>query len=151
MTDKKPLKRDKSLRPLSIDHHHGLLLSWKIRRGIEKEIDPERISTYARWFFEQHLAPHFELEERYVFTVLEPDDELVLRALEEHEKIRAIANLSDPFSLSKFADTLEAHIRFEERVLFEKVQSVATPAQLEQIASIHRDEAFVEQEDQFWK
>ncbi|CDF79955.1 hypothetical protein BN863_22430 [Formosa agariphila KMM 3901] len=36
MTDKKPLKRHKSLQPLSRDHHHGLLLAWKIRADLRK-------------------------------------------------------------------------------------------------------------------
>ena len=37
----KPLKRHAGLVELSRDHHHGLLLSWKIRQGLKKEIEPE--------------------------------------------------------------------------------------------------------------
>ena len=64
MTEKRPLKRNKALKPFSIDHHHGLLLSWKIRTGLRKSIDPTRIGNYVKWFFEHHLQPHFELEEK---------------------------------------------------------------------------------------
>ena len=49
--DNKPLKRHKALQPLSRDHHHGLLLSWKIRSGFKKNIDVERIKVYADWFY----------------------------------------------------------------------------------------------------
>ena len=33
----KPQKRHKALQPLSREHHHGLLLSWKIRSGFNKK------------------------------------------------------------------------------------------------------------------
>jgi len=38
-----PIKRNEALKPLSRDHHHGLLLCWKIRQGIKLNIEPERI------------------------------------------------------------------------------------------------------------
>ena len=73
----KPLKRHKALQPLSREHHHGLLLSWKIRNGFNKNIDPKRMKIYADWFFETHLTPHFEMEENYIFSILESDNELI--------------------------------------------------------------------------
>ena len=56
-----PIKRHKALQPLSRDHHHGLLLSGKIRAGFSKNIEPLRIKNYADWFFKNHLIPHFEI------------------------------------------------------------------------------------------
>ena len=32
-------KRHKALQNLSREHHHGLLLSWKIRTGLNKNIE----------------------------------------------------------------------------------------------------------------
>ena len=66
----KPLKRHKALIPFSREHHHGLLLSWKIRSGFSKNIEVERIKKYADWFFINHLIPHFELEEKYIFSLI---------------------------------------------------------------------------------
>ena len=57
----KPQKRHKALQPLSREHHHGLLLSWKIRAGFSENIGPKRIKVYADWFFKNHLIPHFHL------------------------------------------------------------------------------------------
>ena len=151
MMEKKPLKRDKALRPLSVDHHHGLLLSWKIRTGLSKQVEPIRIINYVQWFFENHLRPHFDLEENYVFPVLGGEDELVKKALADHQKIESLSRSGDAATLSQLADELEAHIRFEERIVFEKIQSVATQSQLQQIENIHQDHVFVENEDQFWK
>ncbi len=43
---------------LSRDHPHGFLLSWKIRQGVKKEIEPERIKRYAgHFFFDQKKSP----------------------------------------------------------------------------------------------
>jgi hemerythrin-like domain-containing protein len=42
-------------------------------------------------------------------------------------------NISDESLLRSFADTLEKHIRFEERILFNHLQSHMSPADLEEI------------------
>lgn len=72
-------KRHKALQNLSREHHHGLLLSWKIRTGFNKNVEVNRIKCYAHWFFKAHLIPHFELEETYIFPILKSDNELVKR------------------------------------------------------------------------
>ncbi|WP_417619983.1 hemerythrin domain-containing protein [Oceanihabitans sediminis] len=150
----KPQKRHKALQPLSREHHHGLLLSWKIRSGFSKNIAPERMRTYANWFFKTHLIPHFEMEEEHIFTILESDNELVKRALAEHRRLnRLFAETdNDAKTLSKIEEELEQHIRFEERVLFPEIQKVATEEQMLQIEKIHQPETFVDNlEDEFWK
>jgi len=40
-----PIKRSIALQPLSREHHHGLLLCWKIRTGLKKGIDIDRIKN----------------------------------------------------------------------------------------------------------
>lgn len=79
-----PIKRNEALKPLSRDHHHGLLLCWKIRRGIKRNIAPERIKKYLDWFWKNYLKPYFETEVQYVFPVLGSENELVKQALAEH-------------------------------------------------------------------
>ena len=129
----KPQKRHKALQPLSREHHHGLLLSWKIRAGFSKDIDPKRIRTYANWFYENHLIPHFELEEIHIFSILEAENELVKRALAEHRRLKRLFTDKDDDlkRLSKIEEELEQHIRFEERILFPEIQKVATEAILD--------------------
>ena len=65
-----PLKRHTSIVPLSKDHHHALLLCWKITQGLKKNIDVTRIKTYVDWFWENHVLLHFKIEEKYLFPVL---------------------------------------------------------------------------------
>ncbi|MGC1632053.1 MAG: hemerythrin domain-containing protein [Gelidibacter sp.] len=150
----KPLKRHKALQPYSREHHHGLLLSWKIRSGFSKNIELERIKTYADWFFEQHLIPHFELEEAHIFPLLEADNELVKRALADHKSLKRLFNDTKDIekSLHQIEKELVEHIRFEERILFPEIQKNATEEQLALITDIHNEEGFEDNvEDQFWK
>lgn len=152
---KKPLKRHKALQPLSREHHHGLLLSWKLRSGFKKNIAIERMKTYADWFFNTHLLPHFEIEETHIFPFLGDENELVKRALTEHRRIKRLFTDTENVgkSLALIEEELEQHIRFEERVLFPEIQKIATETQLQHLETIHHpDEKFIDNlEDEFWK
>src|SRR5690606_36276296 len=68
--EKKPIKRDENIQPFSREHHHGLLLSWKIKTGFKKNLELERIKRYTDWFYKNQLLPHFEAEEKYLFPIL---------------------------------------------------------------------------------
>ena len=149
----KPLKRHKALQPLSREHHHGLLLSWKIRAGFSKNIAPERIKVYADWFFKTHLIPHFEMEETHVFSILEPTNELVKKAMADHKLLkRLFEDEHIEIALSKIEKALDEHIRFEERILFPEIQKAATELQLLEVEKIHQETDFVDKlDDEFWK
>lgn len=149
-----PIKRNKILQPISREHHHGLLLSWKIRQGIAKKVDPLRMKKYVNWFFENHLIPHFEFEEKYIFTILDPKNDLIVKALSDHKRLHRLVNddknIGD--SLSLFEEELEKHIRFEERILFAEIQQHATPEDWEVLEKQHHEESFVDNtSDEFWK
>lgn len=82
MEKPKPLKRHKSIVPLSKDHHQALLLCWKIRMGVKKNIAPQRIKSYCHWFWINHIQPHFNIEEKYVFPVLGNEHDLIKKHLQ---------------------------------------------------------------------
>jgi hemerythrin-like domain-containing protein len=148
-----PIKRAPELKSLSHDHHHGLLLCWKIKTGMAKNIDLQRIKKYVDWFYEIYLKTHFELEEKYVFTILEADNALIEQALKEHRTLNELfESTSDlEINLKRIEKELDSHIRFEERVLFAEIQKAATKEQLKKIEEIHSKEAFIENEDaDFW-
>jgi hypothetical protein len=154
MVENKPLKRALELQSLSHDHHHGLQLCWKIRTGFSKKVAPERIKKYADWFFETHLIPHFELEEQYIFTILNPENTFVKRALTDHRRLKRLFNKTTDLEivLGLIEEELEAHIRFEERVLFGEIQMIATAGQLAKIEEIHSGDIFEENVgDVFWR
>lgn len=149
----KPIKRHSALQPLSREHHHGLLLCWKIRQGFKRDISPERIKVYADWFWETHLAPHFEAEEKYLFPILPADNENVKKALLEHQRLKRLFHKSDDLikTLNRIEEELEQHIRFEERILFNEIQQAATEAQLQDMVDIHSSDFCDNLSDEFWK
>lgn len=150
----KPIKRIKALQPLSKEHHHGLLLAWKIRTGLTKNIAPDRIKTYINWFYSNHLCPHFEIEEDLIFPILGESDRLVNLALIQHKKLRQLFTKDDDIknTLQQIEKELTDHIRYEERVLFNAIQRIATSHQLQLIEAAHHSQDFEENTtDAFWK
>lgn len=155
-TKNKPLKRDKSLQPLSRDHHHGLLLCWKIRTGLKNGVVVQRIKDYSDWFFQNHLDEHFNDEEQYLFPLLGETNELVKKAMSEHRRLRRLFNDEQDIekSLSLIEEELDAHIRFEERILFNEIQMVANPEELRLVnEKIHTEVKDPDEDwnDHFWK
>lgn len=134
-----PLQRHPLLQPLSREHHQGLLLCWRIRRDLQAGTDLGTVLEECRAFFHSELLPHFAVEQEVVFPVLGPKDPLVHRAITEHRRIaRLFLRIADPrTTLSLIEDELEAHIRFEERVLFPRLQRVATAEELDRIDRVH--------------
>lgn len=148
-----PIKRNKALQGVSREHHYGLLLCWKIRTGFSKGISEERIKKYADWFYTTHLIPHFELEENYMFPILDNRHKLVKKALSQHKRLHRLFTDHDSLliSLGLIEEELEQHIRFEERILFNEIQKLASEEQLSIISKTHNDEKFNDNtDDLFW-
>jgi len=151
---RKPIKRVKEIQPLSRDHHHTLLLCWKIRTGFKHGVDPQTIKKYVDWFYPYHVAPHFALEEKYVFPILGETHEGVKRALSEHRRLRRLFEDREQIkkSLSLLEEELDRHIRFEERELFNEIQQKADPDTLKKLQGLLVEAPFEENvEDEFWK
>ena len=148
----KPIKRHEALQPISREHHHGLLLSFKIREGFRLKVDPIRIKKYTDWFWKNHLVSHFEFEEAYIFPLLEAENKLIKRALREHGRLKSLFSSSDKIeiNLSLIEEELVAHIRFEERILFKEVEKAATEEQLKIIEKEHSKNMQEEWKDEFW-
>ncbi|MDX1829246.1 MAG: hemerythrin domain-containing protein [Lutibacter sp.] len=150
----KPIKRHETLKTLSHEHHHGLLLCWKIRTGIKNNIELSRIKKYTDWFYVNHLIPHFEVEEKYFFPILGKENELIKKAIAEHRRLKRLFenDLDHQKSLSLIEEELDRHIRFEERVLFNEIQRKATQEQLLSLEQIHSEGKFVDNlTDTFWE
>lgn len=149
----KPIKRHKSLQPFSREHHFALLLCWKIRRGLELEVDPQRIGNYLQKMWEHQLSGHFDMEEQFVFPILDYGEKLVKEAIKDHRLIKRLI-LIEPFTvktLNRIEEKLEGHIRMEERQLFPLVQKQATEEQFLAIERAHQMTCSeLDWEDQFW-
>jgi hemerythrin-like domain-containing protein len=158
MTDSKPLKRNEHIYKLSKDHHLTLLFCWKIRNGLKLEVEPERIVCYVKYFWQNHLAPHFAEEENILFAPVK--DIKVQRALDEHAEITRhvnvlqIAGVNPTKQLSNLADMVDNHVRYEERHLFPHLEGVLTNEQLiaigKQLADAYDPELKDNFADEFW-
>lgn len=147
-----PIKRHESLKKFSREHHHGLLLSWKIRAGLKMEVDASRMKAYTDWFWKEHLEEHFQEEEKWIFPILPADHELLKQVREHHKKVRNLFESDEVTTetLDKLQSAVDTLIRFEERELFNAVQEVATESQLQKVFDNH-SEAFLDNyEDEFW-
>lgn len=158
MEPKKPIKRNPAIITFSKDHHFALLLVWKIRQGLKKEIEPSRIINYVAHFFDTDLIFHFEEEKTLLFSKLPSDNLLRLQAEEEHKLIQfeidaLRKNSDDKMGIENFANILEKHIRFEERELFNYLQEIFSEDELSEIAEAmeaRTREHEIAWKDEFW-
>ncbi|HSB12779.1 MAG TPA: hemerythrin domain-containing protein [Blastocatellia bacterium] len=134
-------RRHDSVIPLSREHQYALLLCLRIHRGlVEHGADINWLQVkagHAVRFFESELVTHFQAEEEFLFpAMLELSDAagIVAELLAEHEEMRRLVDqlrktelTSLAHTLKEFADTLEAHIRKEERELFPIYEQQASP------------------------
>lgn len=157
MKNNGPIKRHPALVAFSKDHHFGLLLVWKIRQGFSGNVNPDLIRNYVVYFYNEDLQHHFKEEEDLLFSLL-PTGSSTKKAIEDHTEIRQmISELSKdsflPDDLKKFADKLEEHIRFEERVLFNQYQSELSSDQLDELGKAElneRRDIDLDWKDHFW-
>ena len=141
------MKRSEILIPLSHDHHHGLVMALRMKKG-------GPASPHDRWptdlheqrerlirFINNELLPHFEPEESLVFPATSSGS-VDLRAStltlqEQHEAMRMLiaqiqtADIEQlPVLMARFGAALEAHIRMEERIFFPQTEEAIAHGQL---------------------
>jgi hemerythrin-like domain-containing protein len=144
--------RDKSLIPLSRQHQRALALCVRIDRtqpipGADLEAWQEEIEQH----FEQEIKIHFAAEEEALFPASRRFPELISLVKElaaDHAALRerfsqAEARAMSTDTLPAFAHQLSAHIRKEERQLFERLQQLMTPQELSELG-IQLEEALKE-------
>ncbi|HCH36508.1 MAG TPA: hemerythrin HHE cation-binding protein [Acidobacteria bacterium] len=141
------MKRHPALIPLSHDHHDALVVAQALILGqspaprsdwpTDRRTQVNRVIA----FFTHTLRSHFEVEEAHLFPTvlahLPGEADLVAQLLDEHDAIRTqVRELErDPTTaltvrLPALGRLLEAHVRREERVLFETMQREMQPDDL---------------------
>jgi hypothetical protein len=131
--------RDKSLIPLSHQHQKALALCVRIDRAqpIADDDLPAWLAEIEH-LFEQEIKIHFAAEEGVIFGAARKFAELVPLVDElvaEHAALRELfgeaeARRMSVKSLPAFAQELSAHIRREERQLFESMQELMNAEEL---------------------
>ncbi len=141
------MKRVPALKPLSMDHHHGLALARKAKKAVSdgktQNTDQQQIWTELLAHAKSVLISHFDIEESYLAAALkalnDPHvDQLVRRLYAEHETLRQLLSpngVRNTANLKMLGELLEQHIRFEERELFEIAQTKLDNQALQTIAA----------------
>jgi hemerythrin-like domain-containing protein len=139
-------KRHKSLVPLARDHHEGLLLALRLQQGKKALLrlwshDPRWQASFVAEFYDEHLRPHFDAEEKGLFplaSTIAACRHLVTELTLEHRTMEEYVNrFRNPAAntlekdLRSFGALLEEHIRKEDRVLFPAFEEHASKEMLQ--------------------
>ncbi|HEY3973438.1 MAG TPA: hemerythrin domain-containing protein [Candidatus Sulfotelmatobacter sp.] len=131
--------RDKNLIPLSRQHQHALALCVRIDRA--SPIGDADLSAWQAEIaqqFQMEIGFHFAAEEQVLFPGARKFQELVPLVddlIADHAALRARFAQAEggkmhAADLSAFAQRMSAHIRKEERQLFERMQGLMTQEEL---------------------
>jgi hemerythrin-like domain-containing protein len=136
--------RDRNLIPLSRQHQHALALCVRIDRA-----SPIGEADLAVWqaeitqLFQSEIRIHFAAEEQILFPAARKFLELIPLVDElsaDHVALRGCfvngqAGQMSATDLSAFGQRLSAHIRKEERQLFERLQELVNQEELAQLGT----------------
>ncbi len=140
--------RDKALVPLSRQHQHALALCVRIDRARPRvEADLELWQAEITAHFQQEIRIHFAAEELVLFPAAGRFSELASLVEElssEHTMLREDFAQAEARSLSvegmlAFAKRLSAHIRKEERQLFERMQELMSSEEIAALGAMLED------------
>ena len=132
--------RDKNLIPLSHQHQHALAVCVRIQRASPvPDFDLDSWQSEIAQHFEHEIRIHFAAEEKVLFPAAVKFPELkplVEQLLSEHSILRADFASAEARTMSAqdllaFVQRLSAHIRKEERQLFEGVQERMSKQELQ--------------------
>jgi hemerythrin-like domain-containing protein len=142
------MKRHPALREFSDDHHQGLVRALRLRRAAGGEGASEEVAAEFVDFWRADTRLHFRKEEEVLLPVLvrhglKVEQEPLVEMLLQHARIRALALRMEeelsrggvrPETLREVGDTLEAHIRLEERVVFPLLEETMPESAMEELA-----------------
>ena len=134
--------RDKNLIPLSHQHQHALALCVRIERA--SPIPEPNLSAWQDEIVllcKSEIAIHFDAEETFVFSAARRFAELnslVDELLTDHRDLREDFGRAETQTMSaadllQFSQRLSAHIRKEERHLFERLQELLSQEELDRM------------------
>ncbi|HEY0678266.1 MAG TPA: hemerythrin domain-containing protein [Chitinophagaceae bacterium] len=137
------MKRDVSLQPLSWQHHDTLMACLMIEKGVRKKTDLKVLQDFTRQLWDRDINAHFLLEENHLVPYLRQKqfpEYIIQSLLRDHELLRVLSQrvLNGGASYEgflAFSKLLEKHVRFEERLVFEKVQELIPENELRIVGS----------------
>ncbi|MEX0777754.1 MAG: hemerythrin domain-containing protein [Phycisphaeraceae bacterium] len=133
-----PIARHEALAPFSRDHYTGLVQAQQMMKAADAD-DVERRKAVAEFVdaWDREIAEHFADEEKLLLSLMNSDDRQ--RLFDDHRRLAGMADQARqlrrqvdpaPDLLRQIGQALEAHIRWEERELFVRLQNELSQEQL---------------------
>jgi hemerythrin-like domain-containing protein len=157
------MKRDKNLETLSWEHHDGLVVAFRVEKGLNNQTNPKVMTDYLSHIWDHALQHHFWQEEAALMPHLQQTEEgnkLLSQMINEHIMLKnLLAKLQQSETnqtpiLKEFSGLLNEHIRFEERILFPLAEQAIPAEKMAQIGKFlhqqHRP-GNKEWKPSFWK
>lgn len=141
------MKRHPAFVPLSREHHRFLVLAQVLKSEVTDyqgmPQTPLKKSRYAMKEFVELIEPHIAFEEAVLFPLILGHsvdiDQLIYQLQDDHVELRALFDkLESEVNLVSLLDeighALDAHVRLEERMLFEQCQVELSEEVLKQLS-----------------
>jgi hemerythrin superfamily protein len=143
------MERDKNLQPLSHQHHDALMCCLLLKKGVQKNTDPDLLNDFLFTQWKNDISSHLEQEEKYIFPLLPGSafQQQVIRMIKtDHELLRTLIGRMQHAKQEQkfyrlFAMLLEQHIRFEERTWFGFLQENLSPDELSRLGNSLREKS----------
>ena len=90
------MKRNKNLETLSWEHHEGLVLAFRLERGLKTNVDIKLVTDYLLFVWDQILKHHFWQEEQTLQQPLQrsQDGQLLLKQMmNEHRQFNDLVKI----------------------------------------------------------
>jgi iron-sulfur cluster repair protein YtfE (RIC family) len=136
------MKRNKNLETLSWEHHDGLVVAFRVEKGINNQTNPKVMVEYLSHIWDHTLQHHFWQEEAALMPHLQQIEEgnkLISKMINDHIMLKSLltnlqhSETNQEATLKDFSYLLSEHIRFEERILFPLAEKMMPAEKLAQI------------------
>jgi len=137
------MKREVSLQPLSSQHHDTLMACLMIEKGVRKNTDLKVLQDFTRQLWEKDVHKLMILEESHLVPYLRQKkfpEYIIQSLLRDHELLRILsARILNGGASYKgflaFTSLLENHVKFEEKLVFEKAQELSSENELKMVSA----------------
>lgn len=150
------MRRHNTLIPLTHDHHHALAQVRKLRSAASGSEDGRRSAAKLFLeFFHSDTIKHFREEEEIIFPFVVEAAEArgtLEQVMIQHLRIHALVHklhreseesVPSPETLLWIAESLEEHVRFEEKVVFPMIETMVEERDLDAVTLRPRDRAAI--------
>ena len=142
-----PIRRSEALQPLSRQHHNGLMFCLLLGKGVARKAPWEIMKDFCMYFLQEDLSGHF-LKEEVHLTALPLFYPVLAAGIDkmkaDHLQIKALFEVIQQQPAYELFEQLSAivekHIRFEERELFNLIDSTLSQDGLQQLFTVFKDE-----------